>query len=309
MLAKLLRSVLLFFPPFVHNPSSTFAPSLPQSSVITTVRRDCKLLRMGSTLAGQELASARSCPTRTHEESQKQNQRVSFRKFAYWTADVQEDALLEAELVALAFATGIQDATSFPDYGCFASNQTGNTILLALGAAGTGRSAFHLSNVGVSLGTFILGGMLLGQVGNLCGCKRRLWLIVSSALQSAIVFAAVALQYRCGVSETGSIALWAIALLGFASGAQVAMARTVKIPEITTAMITSAYIDLVVDPGIFVLRNRSRNRRALFILALFVGAFAGTFSSANVNSPFALLLSAIIKALVTCAFMFNRCNA
>lgn len=263
---------------------------------------------MITTLAAQELVLEGARPTRALEAPQKRDQRIPIRKYAYWTSEVKEDAMLEGELVALAFATGIQDATSFPDYGCFASNQTGNTILLALGAAGTGGSAFHLSNVGVSLGTFILGGMLFGQIGNLFGSKRRLWLIVSSALQTAIVFAAVALQYRHGVSETGNIALWVIALLAFASGAQVAMARTVKIPEITTAMITSAYIDLVVDPGIFALRNRPRDRRVFFMIALFVGAFVGTFSVKHVNSPFALLLSAIIKALVTCALTLNKCN-
>lgn len=34
----------------------------------------------------------------------------------------------------LSFATGIQDAIAYPDFSCFASNQTGNTIILAIGA-------------------------------------------------------------------------------------------------------------------------------------------------------------------------------
>lgn len=261
---------------------------------------------MGSTL---EPESGASCPTQGTPEPQKQKRKPSFRELAYWTADVQESALLEAELVTLAFATGLQDAATFLDYLCFASNQTGNTILLAVGAAGIGGSEFHLSNVGVSFGAFILGGVLLGQIGNFCGRRRRLWLIVSNVLQTAIVFLAVALQYFYRVTETGSISLGTIAMLGFASGGQVALARTVKIPEITTAMVTSAYIDLVVDPNIFQLRNRQRDRRTLFVLALFVGGFAGAFSAAKVSSAFALLLSAIIKVLVTFALMFNRCDA
>lgn len=46
--------------------------------------------------------------------------------------NIKEDLLRESELVLLSFATGIQDAASCVDYGCFASNQTGNMLFLAL---------------------------------------------------------------------------------------------------------------------------------------------------------------------------------
>jgi hypothetical protein len=52
-------------------------------------------------------------------------------------------------------------------------------------------------------------------------------------------------------SDTTSRAWIVTALLAFASGGQVAMARTVNVPEITTAMVTSAYIDLLVDHELF----------------------------------------------------------
>jgi hypothetical protein len=37
---------------------------------------------------------------------------------------VEHDALVEFEFLLLAFAAGIQDAVSFPDFHCFASKHT-----------------------------------------------------------------------------------------------------------------------------------------------------------------------------------------
>ncbi|KAF2122263.1 hypothetical protein BDV96DRAFT_640318 [Lophiotrema nucula] len=45
-----------------------------------------------------------------------------------------KSSLLEIELYLHALAIGTQDAILFPDFHCFASNQTGNTVLFAVGA-------------------------------------------------------------------------------------------------------------------------------------------------------------------------------
>jgi len=47
---------------------------------------------------------------------------------SYLNETIGDDIYLEIELLFLAFGIGIQDATTFPDYLCFASNQTGNTV-------------------------------------------------------------------------------------------------------------------------------------------------------------------------------------
>ncbi|OCK75193.1 hypothetical protein K432DRAFT_337810 [Lepidopterella palustris CBS 459.81] len=217
----------------------------------------------------------------------------------------QSDLLLEAELLLLSFATGIQDATTYPDYQCFASNQTGNTVLFAVGVAGLGGSLFSLRTVGVSLGTFIAGCYLMGQIGNLCGPRKRLWLLITNAVQTALVFAAVGIQWSVRSSGSDSIAMVVITLLAVSSGAQVAMARPLNIPQITTAMATAAYVDLLVDPHLHSLHNRHRNRRLCFLLMLAAGSFVGAFAHSRVNSAFALLLSAVGKSIVTVLFFFN----
>ncbi|QDS77401.1 hypothetical protein FKW77_006239 [Venturia effusa] len=70
---------------------------------------------------------------------------------SYLDETIRDDIYLEIELLFLAFGIGIQDATTFPDYLCFASNQTGNTVFLAIKTADVGGANFPFSNIGFSL--------------------------------------------------------------------------------------------------------------------------------------------------------------
>ncbi|KAJ5306565.1 hypothetical protein PENANT_c031G06729 [Penicillium antarcticum] len=230
--------------------------------------------------------------------------RSSIRDFL--NEDIREDLLLECELLLLSFATGIQDAAAWPDYSCFASNQTGNTLFLAIGVAGLTNNAYSFPNIGISLSLFVAGGFTMGQLGNYIGVRRRLWLLISNFIQTALIFTAVAIQYSFPIRRDGPAALAVIACLAFASGGQVAMSRSLKITEITTAMATAAFIDVVVDPCLGKLKNRLRNRRVMFLIMLTAGCFVGAFAQREISSTFPILLCAIGKALVSLAFLFNR---
>ncbi|KAL3440416.1 hypothetical protein BJX65DRAFT_300503 [Aspergillus insuetus] len=192
----------------------------------------------------------------------------------YLNEDIREDFLLECQLLLLSFATGIQDAAAWPEF-----------------ASGLANNAYGFSNIGMSLAMFILGGLVMGQMGNWFGVRRRLWLLLSSIIQT----------------PEGPDALGAIACLAFSSGAQVAMSRSLKITEITTAMATAAYIDVVVDPGLLKLHNRLRNRRVMFLVMLTTGCFVGAFAVRAVNSSFALLWCAVGKSMVTVSLLGNKC--
>lgn len=224
----------------------------------------------------------------------------------YLTEDIREDLLLESQLVLLSFATGIQDAASWTDYGCFASNQTGNTLFIAIGAAKLEGTAYSLSHVGMSLGAFLAGGWAVGQIGHFFGVRKRLWLIASSAFQTALVYAAAAIQYSLPIQQGSSAALAGIFLLAFSSGAQVALGRSLKITDITTAMATAAFIDVAADPGLLKLKNRQRNRRVIFLLMLAAGCLVGAFSQAAINTTFAIILCAVCKTIITFGFLLNR---
>lgn len=94
--------------------------------------------------------------------------------------------------------------------------------------------------------------------------------------------------------------------MAFSSGGQVAMARSLRITEITTAMATSAYADAVVDPRLLAFQNRRRDRRVMFVMMLTAGCFAGAFAQRCVNSMFTIILCGVGKTIVTLAFFFNR---
>lgn len=228
------------------------------------------------------------------------------RLWEFLTEEVREDIMLESELILLSFATGIQDAAAWPDYTCFASNQTGNTLFLAIGVAGLAGDMYSFPNIGMSLAAFIGGGFVMGQIGNFFGVRKRLWLLASSFFQTAMVFAAAGIQYALPIHRNGPVSLGVIFLLAFSAGGQVAMGRSLQITEITTAMATAAYVDVVVDPKLLVLKNRKRNRRVMFLTMLTAGCFAGAFAQRAVNSTFAIILCAVGKAIVTLAFFFNK---
>ncbi|KAL1970416.1 hypothetical protein VTN77DRAFT_5577 [Rasamsonia byssochlamydoides] len=247
----------------------------------------------------------------THEDEEKESTASADRGSLttlckFLTEDICEDWVLEAELLALSFATGIQDAASYPDYRCFAANQTGNTVFLAISVAGLAQGVYSFSNIVTSLCLFIGGGLVLGQMGNYFGVRKRIWLVTSNLLQTVMVLAAMIIQYLAPIRRDGPASTAVLGLLAFSSGGQVAMSRSLKIAEITTAMATAAYIDVMCDPGLLRVHNRARNRRVGFLVCLTAGCYVGAFALPGVNSPFALLLCVVVKTVVTVAFFFNR---
>ncbi|KAI1367117.1 hypothetical protein F5Y08DRAFT_336998 [Xylaria arbuscula] len=235
------------------------------------------------------------------------SQSIISRTWSHLLEDVRPSGFVEFELVLLTFCTGIQDAISFPDYGCFASNQTGNTVFLvvALILPWLDGDTFFVPNIGAALGFFLLGGWLTGQLGHIIGPRMRLWLVCCNLFQTILVFVAAGLQFKYGVTSQGLIAVVVIGLLAFASGSQVVQARSMKMTEISTAMATAAWVDLVIDPKLFHVDNRPRTRRIMFLLALVGGALLGAGVYRVAGSAAAVFVSAAGKLAVTIMYLFN----
>ncbi|RDA94443.1 hypothetical protein CP533_2276 [Ophiocordyceps camponoti-saundersi (nom. inval.)] len=223
------------------------------------------------------------------------------------TDDVRSSFFAESQLVLLTFCTGLQDVTTFLDYHCFASNQTGNTVFLciALIISKLDSETFVTANIGMSLGVFLGAGWLTGQLSHEFGPRKRWWLVWCNLLQTAFVFAVAGLQYRYGRVDRGPVALGSIALLAFAAGSQVVQSRSLRMTEISTAMATAAWVDLVIDPKLFALHNRSRNRRVAFLISLAVGSLVGAVVYRQVGSAAAMVVSGAGKLLVTVLFLFS----
>ncbi len=167
-------------------------------------------------------------------------------------------------------------------------------------------TTFVTANIGAALGLFLAAGWLTGQLSHIIGPRCRLWLIACNFVQTCLVFAAGAIQYVYGTQDSGTNAIIIVGLLAFASGSQVVQSRSMAMTEISTAMATAAWVDLVMDPKLFVLDNRPRTRRIAFLTILTLGSLFGALIYRNVGSAAAILVSGAGKFLVTIMYFFNQ---
>ena len=200
----------------------------------------------------------------------------------------------------------IVDATTFHEYHCFASNQTGNTVFLcvALVLPHLNGEDFITANIGIALGLFLGGGFLTGQLSHRIGPRKRWWLMLCNFIQSGLVFGAAAIQYRHGIQVEGSKTLGVVGMLALAAGSQVVQSRSLAMSEISTAMATAAWMDLLIDPKVLALKNRPRTRRMAFLVALVLGALVGAFIYREAGSAAAIIVSGAGKFLVTIMYLF-----
>ncbi|OXG85087.1 hypothetical protein C350_01713 [Cryptococcus neoformans MW-RSA36] len=197
-----------------------------------------------------------------------------------WMGDTVTADSLVWSLIIQAFSTGILDATTSLDFSTFASNQTGNTILLTVAIV---RLSGHLLLLtGVSLASFLGGALVFEHLGHLFGLRRRAWLLTNVFFQIVCLTLAAIFLSPSGPAATrlGNKHDWTIIMLfAMMSGAQVAAARQASVQEIPTAPMTSSYVDLVGDRYLFVgfthKKAGARNRRLGYVLAMITGSFIG----------------------------------
>ncbi|PHH76938.1 hypothetical protein CDD82_3751 [Ophiocordyceps australis] len=239
------------------------------------------------------------------DESSQQDARSRLQN--HMTQNIGSSAFAELQLIILTFCTGMQDATTFPDYHCFASNQTGNTVFLCLALIlpQLDGVTFVSANIGIALGLFLAAGWLTGQLSHAIGPRKRWWLVLCNLVQTGLVLGAAAIQYRYGIPDRGPAARGVIGLLALSAGSQVVQSRSLCMTEISTAMATAAWVDLMIDKRLFVIDNRPRTRRVAFLLALVVGTLIGALVYREIGSATAIAVSAAGKMLVTIMFLFS----
>lgn len=195
------------------------------------------------------------------------------------------------------------DASTYQLFSTFASNQTGNVILLAVGAAGIMEEHTTTLYNGISLAGFLICGLVFGHLGNAVGPRRRWWLLVSHTCQIALIGCALALTWSRALHASH----WVLLLfLATSSGIQVAQARTSGVSEVPTAMLSSPMIDLIVDKRFFTLsvhdpNVQARNRRAMHIAALISGSFAGAFLHKAKGPELTILVALVSKVGIAVA--------
>ncbi|GAO53334.1 MULTISPECIES: YoaK family protein [unclassified Novosphingobium] len=180
-------------------------------------------------------------------------------------------------LLLLSVTTGLVDAVSVLGLGkVFTANMTGNIVFLGFAAAGT--PGFRIAPYLVALLAFFGGALLAGRVGQRFGREPlRRWLTISALIETIALWlaAAVALTFRVPAQEPEAALFAIIALTAIAMGFRNATVRQLKVPDLTTTVLTLTITGIAADSHLAGGGNPNLSRRLGAILAIFAGAAGG----------------------------------
>jgi uncharacterized membrane protein YoaK (UPF0700 family) len=208
-------------------------------------------------------------------------------------------------LLLLTAVTGVIDAVSLLTLGrVFVANITGTIVALGLGLAGA--PGVVRETALVALVAFVLGAYAGGQMIARFGGHRGRLLLRATAVELVFVLVAIPVAVPLTVSVATSLrAVLAAGILAFGMGIQNAAVRRLKVPDITTTVVTMAVTGLAAD-----LRGGGREsitRRVLVVLALLAGAALGAVLVLWAGPALALAVGALmIVAVLVVAALTSR---
>ncbi|QGP81121.1 YoaK family protein [Sphingobium sp. CAP-1] len=204
-------------------------------------------------------------------------------------------------LLLLSVTTGLVDAVSVLGLGkVFTANMTGNVVFLGFAAAQT--PGFSVAPYMVALLTFFIGALIAGRVGQRFAKRPlRQWLTVAALTEAALLWIAAIVALRFDVPTLRpTVALFAIiALTAIAMGFRNATIRQLKVPDLTTTVLTLTVTGIAADSSMAGGANPNLARRVGAILAIFAGAAAGALMVMRMGLALPLLASGVIILLGT----------
>ncbi|OBT97565.1 hypothetical protein VE01_04529 [Pseudogymnoascus verrucosus] len=227
-----------------------------------------------------------------------------------WLTELKRDVNLnhtDIPVIASCFSSGLCDSSAFNAWNTFVSMQTGNTIILALGASGQPVSQPYIWLKSLTAIVFFLIGCYFFAQSRRIHPHRRFTLAASFLVQAILIFVAAALVQRHVVPspsgyhelDPGRVAfieLLPIGFLAFQSGGQIVTSRTLGINEVPTTVLTSLFCDLMSDPHMLARDNVKRNRRVASAVTLLLGGIIGGWlSRSSVGMSAALWLAGGVK--------------
>jgi uncharacterized membrane protein YoaK (UPF0700 family) len=208
-------------------------------------------------------------------------------------------------LLLLSLTTGLVDAASVLGLGkVFTANMTGNVVFLGFAAAGA--PGFKVMPFVVAIATFMLGAVIAGRIGNSHdGGSERRWLLTSAIFEAALLWiaAAVALGFNVAEQEPEARLFAIIALTGIAMGYRNGTIRQLKVPDLTTTVLTLTLTGLSADSTVAGGANPNWQRRIGAVAAIFAGAAVGAYLllEKGLAAPLALAGGLVLFGTLACA--------
>ncbi|HEX3824797.1 MAG TPA: YoaK family protein [Mycobacteriales bacterium] len=212
-----------------------------------------------------------------------------------------EHGPLPAILLILTIVTGAVDAVSILALGrVFVANMTGNVVFIAFALVGA--PGFSLAASVAALAGFIVGAMIAGRILLRRGDQRPALIRIALTLDMILIGIALTIAVLSGHTlDTASRDVTA-AVLAIALGSQNAIARHLKVPDLTTSVLTMTLTGIAAD-----IKTQPRQvltRRALAVLTMFGGAAGGaalvlhTRPAAALSATEALVIAALSLAVL-----------
>jgi len=208
-------------------------------------------------------------------------------------------------MLVLSVATGLVDAISVLGLGrVFTANMTGNVVFLGFAAAGT--PGFHGVSYLVAIVAFLLGALVAGRIGKtLANTSLWRWLMIGAMVEAGLLWiaASVAIGFDM-TSQTSNVQLYAIiALTAVAMGFRNATVRLLKVPDLTTTVLTLTLTGLAADSTLAHGTNPNLGRRISAVVAIFVGALIGALMLSRWGLPLSLTVAGalVLVGTIACA--------
>ena len=205
-------------------------------------------------------------------------------------------------LMLLSVTTGLVDATSVLGLDkVFTANMTGNIVFLGFAAAGT--PGFDVAPYLTAICAFLIGALVAGRTGKAhAGRPLRRWLLKAAAIEAGLLWLAALLAWLRQGGEVSPASFYGIILLtALAMGFRNATIRQLKVPDLTTRVLTLTLTGLAADSRLAGGADTNWIRRIGSVFAIFIGAAIGAALVTHSGLAAPLLLAGALGLVGTAA--------
>ncbi|KFI84242.1 YoaK family protein [Bifidobacterium psychraerophilum] len=220
---------------------------------------------------------------------------------AVLTAD-KKDGPLPLLLAMLTFVTGLVDAFSYLLLGrVFVANITGS--LMFLGFALGGAPGFFWKSYVLALIPFLLAAASGGLLIKAFGRHRGRHLLSSLLLQDAVVCLALIVALMMPLDRPYATEVLTV-LLAVAFGLQNSTVRALRVPDMTTTVLTLTMTGIASDWSSTGSGRAQLGRRSASIVSMFAGAIIGAVIIRYTHYQLVLIIAVVVISL--CAILAIR---
>ncbi|GAA0830241.1 YoaK family protein [Streptosporangium amethystogenes subsp. fukuiense] len=215
--------------------------------------------------------------------------------------EVRDGRPSDVSLAGLTAISGLVDAISYVGIGqVFMANMTGN--LLILGFAAGDPSKFPLVATAIAVLGFFLGAGLAGRLTDRVSNVRRR-MVLAMTMETSLFAVTTVGSFLLPTTQAGRYPL--IVALGLAMGGRNTVVRRLKIPEISTTVVTGTLANLAADSVLGTGKRTRARRRAGEIVSLVLGACVGVLLLRHLGFNATLAALTLLMAVITALYAWR----